>query len=416
MMQFIVIAIVMAILALAWVLPALLRQRASAAPVQQRASNLAILQDQLAELEQDLAAGTLPQQQYQQAREDLERRAIEETRDAAPPAAAAPAPAQWTAVALTLLLPLCAAGLYWQFGTPEGLTQAAANHSAAGKVTQQDVEAMVSKLAARLEQNPDDAKGWAMLGRSYLYMRRPADAVAAYERAVSLEKNDADLLADYADALALAQDKRIEGKPLQLIERALKIDPTQWKALAMAGSEAFNRKDYKTAVAYWERLEQRAEPGSDFAREVASNIQEARELGGLKVSAKAVPAAKAEAKPQPAAAGASVDGSVTLSAALTAKAAPTDTVFIFARAAEGPRMPLAILRMQVRDLPAKFHLDDTLAMSPAMKLSNFSDVVIGARISKAGSATPQSGDLQGTSKPLKVGSAGVKVVIDQVVP
>jgi cytochrome c-type biogenesis protein CcmH len=416
MMQFIVIAILMAVVALAWVLPALLRRRTSAATVQGRASNLAILQDQLAELEQDLAARTLPQQQYQQAREDLERRAIEETRDAAPSAAAAPAPAQWTAVALTLLLPLCAAGLYWQFGTPEGLTQAAANHSGAGKVSQQDVEAMVSKLAARLEQTPDDAKGWAMLGRSYLYMRRPDQAVAANERAVSLEKNDADLLADYADALALAQDKRIEGKPLQLLERALKIDPTQWKALAMAGSEAFNRKDYKTAVAYWERLEQRTEPGSDFAREVASNIQEARELGGLKVSANATPAPKAEARPQPMAAGAGVDGSVTLSPGLAGKAAPTDTVFIFARAAEGPRMPLAILRMQVRDLPAKFHLDDSLAMSPAMKLSNFSDVVIGARISKAGSATPQSGDLQGASKPLKVGSAGVKIVIDQVVP
>jgi cytochrome c-type biogenesis protein CcmH len=319
-------------------------------------------------------------------------------------------------VALTLLLPLCAAGLYWQFGTPEGLTQTAANHSGAGKVSQQDVEAMVSKLAARLEQTPDDAKGWAMLGRSYLYMRKPDQAAAAYERAVSLEKNDADLLADYADALALAQDKRIAGKPLQLIERALKIDPTQWKALAMAGSEAFNRKDYKAAVAYWERLEQRSEPGSDFAREVASNIQEARELGGLKVAAKASPAPKAEAKQQPVAAGAGVDGRVTISPGLAGKTAPTDTVFIFARAAEGPRMPLAILRMQVRDLPAKFHLDDSLAMSPAMKLSNFPDVVIGARISKAGSATPQSGDLQGVSKAVKNSASGVAIVIDQQVP
>src|SRR3954468_5633892 len=121
MMQFLVIAVLMAIFALAWVLPSLLRKRTIAATVQQRASNLAILQDQLAELEQDLAAGTLPQAQYQQAREDLERRAIEETRDSAPSAAAAPAPAQWTAVALTLLLPLCAAGLYLQFGTPQGL-------------------------------------------------------------------------------------------------------------------------------------------------------------------------------------------------------------------------------------------------------------------------------------------------------
>ncbi len=252
MMQFVAIATVMAVVAVAWVLPVLLRRRAMSRSVQQRASNLAILKDQLAELEQDLAAGTLPQQQYQQAREDLERRAIEETRDTVAPAVAAPAPARWTAAALALFIPLCAAGLYWQFGTPDGMAPVAESHSG-GKVTPQDVEAMVAKLAARLEQTPDDAKGWSMLGRSYLFMRRPADAVVAYERAVALQNNDADVLADYADALALAQGKQIEGKPLQMIERALKIDPTQWKALAMAGSAAFDRKDYKTAVAYWER-------------------------------------------------------------------------------------------------------------------------------------------------------------------
>src|SRR5258705_8392439 len=128
MMQFIVIAAVMAVVALAWVLPVLLRRRNVAATVQQRASNLAILKDQLAELDQDLAAGTLPQQQYQQAREDLGRRAIEETRDAVAPVAAASAPARWTAVTLTVLIPLCAAALYWQLGTPEGLAPAAENH------------------------------------------------------------------------------------------------------------------------------------------------------------------------------------------------------------------------------------------------------------------------------------------------
>jgi cytochrome c-type biogenesis protein CcmH len=415
MMQFVVIAAVMAAVALAWVLPVLLRRRVAAVAVQQRASNLAILKDQLRELEADLAAGTLPQQQYQQAREDLERRAIEETRDAAVAPAAAPAPARWTAVALAVAIPLCAAGLYWQFGTPEGLAPTAEGQGA-GKVTAHEVEAMVAKLAARLEQTPGDAKGWAMLGRSYLVMQRPADAVAAYERSLAIDKNDADVLADYADALAMAQGRRIEGKPLQIIQLALKIDPTQWKALAMAGSAAFERKDFKAAIAYWEKLQSRAEPGSDFAREVASNIEEARQLGGINVATKAAPAAKPEAKPQSKSAGASVDGSVTLSRELAGKAAPTDTVFVFARAAEGPRMPLAILRFQVKDLPLKFHLYDSLAMSPATKMSNFSDVVIGARVSKTANAMPQAGDLQGASKPVKIGATGVAVVIDQVVP
>jgi len=415
MTLFLVIAAAMAAVALAWVLPVLMRHRDTAVVVQARASNLAILKDQLAELEQDVAAGTLPQAQYQQAREDLERRAYEEAREPVAPVAVAPAPARRTAIVLAALLPICAAALYWQFGTPEGLVPAAEVHGGS-KVTSQEVEAMVAKLAARMQQSPDDGNGWALLARSYLVMQRHADAVAAYERAVALIKDDADLLADYADALAMTQGRRIDGKPLKIVERALKIDPLQWKALAMAGSAAFERKDYKTAVAYWEKLQSRAEPGSEFAREVAANVDEARQLGGLKVAASAAPPVKADAKSTAGAAGAAVDGIVALSRELAAKAAPTDTVFVFARAAEGPRMPLAVMRFQVKDLPAKFHLDDSMAMSPAAKLSNHPDVVIGARVSKSANATPQAGDLQGASKPVKVGATGVAVLIDQVVP
>ena len=415
MTLFLVIAVAMAAVALAWVLPVLLRRRDMAVVVQTRASNLAILKDQLAELEQDVAAGTLPQAQYQQAREDLERRAYEEAREPVAPVAVAPAPARRTAIVLAALLPICAAALYWQFGTPEGLVPAAEVHGGS-KVTSQEVEAMVAKLAARMQQSPDDGNGWALLARSYLVMQRHADAVAAYERAVALIKDDADLLADYADALAMTQGRRIEGKPLKVVERALKIDPLQWKALAMAGSAAFERKDFKTAVAYWEKLQSRAEPGSDFAREVAANIDEARQLGGLKIAASVAPPVKADAKSTAGAAGATVDGIVAMSREIAAKAAPTDTVFVFARAAEGPRMPLAVMRFQVKDLPAKFHLDDSMAMSPAAKLSNHPDVVIGARVSKSANATPQAGDLQGASKPVKVGATGVAVLIDQVVP
>ena len=412
MTVFLGIAAAMAVIALAWVVPVLLRRRDGAVAMQSRASNLAILNEQVAELERDLAAGTLLPQQYQQAREDLERRALEDGRDAAP--AAVSRPARGTALALALAIPLAAAALYWQLGTPAGLAPVAPTRSA-GKFTAQEVEAMVAKLAARMRESPNDGTGWALLARSYLAMQRPAEALDAYEHAVALQKGNADLLADYADALAMTQDRRIEGKPLQMVERALKIDPLQWKALAMAGSAAFDRKDYRKAIAYWEKLQSRTEPGSEFAREVAANIDEARQLGGLAGAARTAPPAAPGAAPQ-AAAAAGVDGSVTLSRELAGKAAPDDTVFVFARAVDGPRMPLAVLRLKVRDLPAKFHLDDSLAMSPAAKLSNFPSVVIGARVSKSANAVPQPGDLQGTSKPVKVGAAGVAVLIDQVVP
>ncbi len=417
MTMFLIIAALMAAAAIAWVMPVLLSRRDTALDVEQRASNLNILKDHLAELDGDLAAGTLQQQQYEQARQDLERRAIEETRDAAAPRAAAPA--RWTAIGIAVSFPILAALLYLQLGAPDGITNptSAALH-APGKPTSQEVEAMVAKLAARMEQSPNDGKGWALLARSYLVMQRNAEAVAAYERAVAVTKDDADLLADYADALAVEQGRRIEGKPLKFVERALKIDPTQWKALAMAGSAAFERKDYKTAVAYWERLRANTEPGTDFAREVAANINEARERGGITTAAAitAAPPTVPMTKPQAAVAPASVDGVVALSREFAGKASPTDTVFVFARAVDGPRMPLAVMRFQVKDLPAKFRLDDSMAMSPAAKLSNHENVVIGARVSKAGSATPQSGDLQGLSKPVKVGASDIAVLIDQLVP
>jgi cytochrome c-type biogenesis protein CcmH len=230
---------------------------------------------------------------------------------------------------------------------------------------------------------------------------------------VRLAPNEPDLLADYADTLATVEGGNLSGKPLALVKRALEIDPTHWKALALAGTEAFNRKDYQTAVAYWEKLRASAPAGSPIAQSIDASIAEARELGGLKAGPKQPAPAVAAAPP---ASAARIAGSVALGPGLRGKAAPTDTVFVFARAAEGPRMPLAIVRRQVRDLPFEFALDDSMAMAPNMKLSSFPEVVVGARISKSGNATPQSGDLEGLSKPVRVGATGVSVVIDSALP
>jgi cytochrome c-type biogenesis protein CcmH len=407
--EFVLIAAVLLLIALAWLMPTLLRRRESGEGVRPGASNLAIIRDQFTELERDLASGTLAEPQYQQAREDLERRALEEARDAQPPSARQGTSARATALTLSLVIPLGAALLYVMLGSPQAVSPRAtlANEH---QVTPQEVEAMVARLAERLKTTPDDGKGWALLGRSYGVMQRYEDAARAYARAAALIKDDADLLADYADVLAMSQGQRIEGKPLEWVERALTLDPTQWKALSMAGSAAFERKDYEQAIAYWEQLTQRAEPNSELARSIASNIEEARQLAGIKI----LPTTEVK-KPAPTVL-ASVQGSVSLSRAQAAKAAPSDTVFIFARAVEGPRLPLAILRREVKELPLTFSLDDTQAMSPAMKLSNFTQVVIGARVSKSGNATPQSGDLQGMSEPVKVGAKNVAIVIDSVIP
>jgi cytochrome c-type biogenesis protein CcmH len=293
-------------------------------------------------------------------------------------------------------------------------------------------QAMVDKLSKRLETKPDDADGWTMLGRSYLAMGRGADAVPAFKKVIDLRPQDAQALADYADALAVVNNRSLDGEPEKLIAKAVKLDPNNVKALFLSGTVAFNHGDFNAAVVSWEHAFKVSEPGSETARQIQGAVDEARQRAGLPPSPNAVAAAPvggpmmaqaaaAEAPPPatgngaaPAAAGGGqVSGRVTIDPAI--KAGPEDTVFIFARAAQGPKMPLAILRKQVKDLPMDFSLDDSMAMSPAMKLSSFPEVVVGARISKSGNAISAPGDVQGLTAPVKVGAKGLTIKIADVV-
>ncbi len=425
MIVFVAVTALMVVAALAWVLWPLLRG-GRAAGVERAASNVAILRDQLAELETDLANGMLSREQYDHAKRELEARVLDESTAAAASARTPSAAGAWTAAIVAAALPIAALLLYVSLGNFDAFSPSAAGRANAGggadhPLTQAEVEDIAAKLAARLEKEPDNAEGWVVLARTYYALSRHADAAKAFERAVALVPVNAELLADYADALGAAQGGSLAGKPQQLIERALKVDPTQWKALALAGTVAFDRKDYAQAVQYWERMKTTVPQDSPIAKSIDSSIAEARELGGLKGAAvAAAPAAKPAAAASPAtpaaAAPATVAGTVRLAPELAAKAQPDDTVFIFARPAQGAKMPLAILKRQVKDLPASFTLDDTMAMAPNMALSNFSEVVVGARVSKSGQAMPQSGDLEGVSKPVKVGTKGVAVVIADTVP
>jgi cytochrome c-type biogenesis protein CcmH len=359
--------------------------------VTRRDANISIYRDQLRELDADLAAGTLAQADYERARREIEARLLEDVAIAPEPTPARRSRA--LAAALAAAIPALGLGLYFLVGNP-GALQLEIEH----QVNARQLEAMVERLAARLRDSPDDVEGWRLLGRSNAALGRFPEAADAYAKAAARAPRDAQLLADFADALAMARGQTLQGEPEKLVRRALEIDPENLKALALAGTAAYERKDFAHAAAYWERMLPLVPPESEDARSIRSNVAEARALSGQAVSVKAL------------------KGVVRLAASLKAKASPDDTVFVFARAAEGPAMPLAMKRVKVRELPLAFALDDSMAMAPGINLSSHPRVVIVARVSRAGTAKPQPGDLQGASKPVANDAQGVDVVIDSVVP
>jgi len=431
---FIIVAAVMVAAALAWVLWPLLRP-ANQASVERRAVNLSVYKDQFADLDADFARGSITQDNYNEAKSELERRMLEEARSEKAVVAPAPVGGVKTAIVIGAAIPVLAGLLYVKLGAPDAFSPLATTQQDQHQLSGAQIDEMTTKLAARLEKEPDNVDGWVMLARTYYSQRKFQEAAGAYEKLTALLPNEPDLYADYADALAMAQGRQLAGKPMELVKKALALDPNQWKALAMAGTDAFERKDYKAAVAYWEKLRDTSGSDSPIGKQIQASIDEARQLGGMPASmppvaataskgapGKATKAAKADAPAAPKAeasaapGGKSVSGTVSLEKSLAGKANPDDAVFVYARPADGSKMPIALTRASVKDLPLKFTLDDSTSMNPQIKLSSVQDVILVARVSKSGSAMPASGDLEGLSKPVKVGASGVAVTIDKALP
>lgn len=411
MTVFIIGAAVAVLLALALLLRPFFRMSASA-NASRRQLNAAILREQLAKLDQDLAYGTLRQEDYAQARAELQRRVLEDTSEEdAVPTLRAP---KRTLVTLALLVPLAAIGVYFITGNPGSMSAT----SVAQRATPDDIERMVQGLADRLDKEPGNLKGWAMLAKSYKVMGRPVEAEKAYERAGAFIDDDAQMLADYADVVATNANGNLSGKPAALLEKALKVDPNNGMALWLAGTAAMNEKNYDRTLALWDRLSKMLQPGSEDAQTLQGAVNEVRALAGKGPAAPGIAVASAgpsagAAPPVTASAGGSVSGTVELAPALKAQATPTDTVMVIARV-PGSRMPVAVLRVKAGDLPLKFTLDDSLSMSPQALISAAKEVDIEARISKTGLAKPEPGDLISSVQTVKVGSKGVALKVAQV--
>ena len=415
MLVFWILATVMTLVALGVVLVPLLRAKDDPRAPSARAAALEVLRGQRQEIEADIAAGTLPAEAREEALSELVERAGEDL----PPeqAAARQAPRPWLAAsAVAVAIPAIAFGLYAVIGMPSAIDLRALQAKAPAH--EKELVAMVEKLAAKVRAQPDDPRGWDLLARSMSALGRFGEAVEAYEHLDKLAPKDANVLADWADALGMAQGRSLRGRPMQLAEQALAIDPKHSKALALAATAAMEARDYPASMRYWHRLAESLPPGSPDAEQVRAVMDEVRQLSGGKVEVPKLAQAPAKAaSPAPAKASADgISGSVALAPSMAAKVTGGEHLFVFARAEGGSRIPLAVVKLRADVLPYQFALDDSQAMAPGMNISSAQAVRIEARISRSGDVKAQPGDLVGTSDVVKPGARGVKVLVDKVVP
>lgn len=438
---FIILCVLMCLVAVLAVAIPLWRGGQANPQADRREQVLAILRQQAADLEAEHKAGRIDTDEYEESRLELERRVLEEAREEeAEKSGAHTRLARQLAVFFAVLIPCATAFGYFALGRYTAMDPAfvASMQKQGGRTGHSAVEMqkMLEDLKAQLDADPANAQGWFMLARTAASVNRFDEAVEAYRHLNKLVPGNADLMADMADMMAAANGKVITPDVEKLLHDALKIDPDQWKALALLAIQAWDKEQYARAAEYWEHLVRVVPPDFPDVDQIRANIAEAKRLGGVndnisEVSPRAADRnaaeqgasegkadAKLEAVPTvQAGEAASVSGSVVLTDALKSKASPEDTVFIYARP-ETSRMPVAFMKVKVKDLPFNFKLDETMTMAMgADTLSSVKTVIVGARISKTGNFMPQSGDLEGEMpNPVEVGDSGLVVQISNVRP
>jgi cytochrome c-type biogenesis protein CcmH len=396
MTSFLILALPLLILVLVLLLhPFLFPAKESA--TSRRQMNAAIYREELDKLEADRLSGAVDSASYEQTHAEMRQRLFQDT-DEADDLAVLGSPKK-TIIGICIFVALLSAGFYFFLG---GAFQIA-EKNAEKPMTQESVEKMVAEFAAKMDKEPDNHKGWAMLARSYRILGRNAEAEKAYVRAGSFVDTDPQLLADYADVLVTNADGNFSGKPLQLISKALALDPNNLLALWLSGTAAFNAQNYKAAVKFWEKLAKQLPAESDESRAIAASIAEARSKAGLSLASAPVISTQG------------VSGLVDIAPDLKSKIKSGDVLMVIARK-PGERMPVAVLKTTLSAFPMRFALTDALAMSPNALISQLSEVLLEVRISKTGMAMPESDDLISKPQTIKVGTTNARLLIDQVRP
>ncbi len=440
MTAFYLAAAALTLLVLAVLLWPLLRSRKGRAAMSVQQLNSSVYRDQLKELDRDLARGQLAQANYDEARDELQRRLLQDMSDlpAGGPAAAPARAGLATVIVLALAVPLGAVGLYAGLGNSGAIDYQPTDNS-----PQKRAERAIEELRKSMETPPSKPEEWIRVGRAFAGVARFNDAVRAFNRADELVRKDADLLVELADLMTAAANDQLEGRPMELVRQALALNPKHPMGLMLTGTSAYRRGEYAAAIAEWEKLLTVLPPGTRDVESVQANIEQARgdmaraDTAKTQAAAGAVAtklaqvargddaskeaskeagkdASKAPGEAKTEAASGMVSGEVVITRELAAKIGPDDTLFIIARAGDGSRVPLAVLRKKASELPFKFTLDDSQAMMPQRTLSKAESIVLLARVSKSGQPMAQPGDLiSETGVPVKPGTTGLRLVIDR---
>ncbi len=437
MLTFWLIAAALTALVLVLLVPAMLRAPGER-HADQQAQDIAIARHRLEELDAARDAGEMTSEDYAASRLELEASLaqdiaqLEKTRErvAADRSRLTPAGTALPVI-IAFALPVTAGAIYLVVGEPNAIQDSTVRglQAADGAAANRSIEVMMDQLKQRLAENPEDARGWGILARSSMQLERYDDAVDAYSRLNELDPDNPDVLVEYADALAMRAGGVLIGKPAEILEQALRLNPDQPQGLWLGGLVARHRGEYELAMTRWSRLlpQVESDPQSrgelvnlirDLVREAEANGVALEQPSSLEPSGASVASAPASPATVPTdGAGASLTVRVSLAEDLSDTASPTDTVFVFARAVDGPPMPVAAARRRVADLPFEVTLDDSQAMIPTMKLSSFERVNVVARVSKSGQPTASSGDLEGAMDDVATNeSDALSVVISRRVP
>ena len=412
-MLFVLIALGIALCVALVFLWVLLRERKPVTQASQAKANAKVYRDQILDLDREHDSGHISDQEWQQSRDELSLRLLEDTSAVDDPAAKAEKPAIWTAVVLAVALPLGSMGLYMWVGQPEALNPMAAKTP--DQVDPKDLAKMAQTLAEKLQAKPDNLQGWVMLGRTYRALENFDAALKAYDSALKLSADD-DLKLERIEIIAMQRQGQFEGEPWNVIREVLQRDPQHFGALLTAGSASYAEGKFADALKYWEQARKPLDANNPDLEGLENAIAAVRDRLGMPPAKSSLTASSTSSSTSVATSGLNVTGQVNLSASLKSKASPNDVVFIYATPANGDRMPLAIFKTTVSQLPLNFTLDDSSAMTPDRKLSAAGEVMVKVRVSKSGNAMPQSGDLSGSLGPVKVGAKGLKLEIKDQIP